>query len=148
MLQGGNMEPRINVITLGVKDLATAIRFYQDGLGWKRSEMSNDHISFFQLSNLIFALYPRELLAEDAEIGASGSGFSGFTIAHNVRNKSDVSTILSLAEKAGAKIVKPAQDVFWGGHSGYFADPDGYLWEIAWNPHWQLDSNGQAKLGK
>lgn len=140
------MDPRITALTLGVKDLAASIKFYKDGLGWKRSGSSNDHIAFFQLSSLVFALYPKDLLAEDATVSPKGSGFPGFTIAHNVRDKNEVAAVLTLAEKAGGKIMKPAQDVFWGGHSGYFSDPDGYLWEVAWNPHWTMNKEGHVTL--
>ncbi len=119
------MDPRVTVLTLGVKDLARSLSFYSEGLGWRRSSSSNENICFFQLENLIFALYPKHLLAEDATVNLNGSGFSGITFAHNVREKSEVAALLEKAERAGGKIVKPAQDVFWGGHSGYFADPDG-----------------------
>jgi uncharacterized glyoxalase superfamily protein PhnB len=140
------MDPRLTVLTLGVRNLATSVRFYADGLGWKRKPTSSDQIAFFQLSNVVFALYPKDLLAEDATVDPKGSGFPGFTMAHNVREKSEVAKVLNLAAQSGGKIVKPAQDVFWGGHSGYFSDPDGYLWEVAWNPKWQLDASGQVSL--
>jgi uncharacterized glyoxalase superfamily protein PhnB len=95
---------------------------------------------------LALSLYPRVALAEDAEIGAEGSGFRGLTLAHNVRLKEDVGVVLAEAEAAGGRIVKPARDVFWGGHSGYFADPDGHLWEVAWNPHLPLGDDGALHL--
>lgn len=140
------MEARVTVLTFGVKDLERSIRFYEEGLGWQRSRSSNEHIAFFQLANLIFALYPRHLLAEDAQISSQGSGFSGVTVAHNVRTKDEVAQVLRQAEQSGGKIVKPAQDVFWGGHSGYFRDPDDHLWEIAWNPGWVLNQDGLVRL--
>ena len=140
------VEARLNIVTLGVSDLIKARKFYEEGLGWKASSASQDTIVFFQLGGIVLALYPRDLLADDATVQAAGSGFRGFTLAHNVREKQEVAEILKIAEAAGGKIVKPAQDVFWGGHSGYFADPDGHLWEVAWNPHLTLNRRGEVKL--
>jgi hypothetical protein len=140
------MEARLSIVTLGVSDLKRARKFYEVGLGWKASSASQDTIVFFQLGGIVLALYPHELLADDATVHAAGSGFRGFTLAHNVREKPEVAEILRVAESAGGKIVKPAQDVFWGGHSGYFADPDGHLWEVAWNPHFRLNQRGEVKL--
>ena len=138
------MEPRINIITLGVKDLERSREFYED-LGWLPSSVSNENIAIFRLGGVALCLYPEKLLAEDATVDPQRMGFRGVTIAYNVASKSEVADILREAEAAGANIVKPAQDVFWGGHSGYFADPDGHLWEIAWNPHWPL-VNGQVAI--
>ena len=131
------MEPRISLITLGVSDLARSIEFYRDGLGLPLRD-GPDSIAFFETRGTTFSLYPREKLAEDATVEPAGSGFPGFALAHNVKNKEDVAPVLEQAVRAGARLLKPAQDVFWGGHSGYFADPDGFLWEIAWNPHMDL----------
>lgn len=129
------MEPRITIITLGVADLARATAFYRDGLGLPlRPEGVG--IAFFTTAGTWLALYPREALAEDVGTSAEGSGFRGFTLAHNVRSREDVDRTLREAEAAGARIVKPAADAFWGGYSGYFADPDGFLWEVAWGPDW------------
>jgi hypothetical protein len=139
-------EPRVSLITLGVDDLARARAFYQDGLGWKASAATQGDIVFFQAGGLAIALYPRDLLAEDAGIPADGVGFRGITIAHNVREPGDVAELLAIAEAAGGKIVKAAQDAFWGGRSGYFADPDGHLWEVAWNPHFRLAEDGAVEL--
>jgi uncharacterized glyoxalase superfamily protein PhnB len=97
---------------------------------------------FFQAGGVALALYPRAALAEDAAVGAAGVGFRSVTIAHNVRAKEDLSAVLAEAQAAGGQVVKPAQDVFWGGHSGYFADPDGHLWEVAWNPFLPLERMG------
>lgn len=141
-----NMEPRCNIVTLGVRDLVPSRAFYTQGLGWKAASVSNDSIVFIQLGGLVLALYPWGSLAEDAAVDAAGSGFRGVTLAHNVVNKEDVARILALAEKAGGRIVKPAQDVFWGGHSGYFADPDGHLWEVAWNPCFSFNERGEVVL--
>ena len=140
------MEARLNIVTLGVSDLKEARKFYEEGLRWKASPGSQGDIVFFQLGGIVLALYPRDLLAEDAMVQPAGSGFSGITLAQNVREKEEVFVVLKAAEAAGGKIVKPAQDVFWGGHSGYFADPDGHLWEVAWNPHFHLNSRGEVEL--
>lgn len=139
------MEPRISLITLGVSDLARARAFYER-LGFRASAISQGDIVFFQCGAMALALFPREELAKDAEVAEQGSGFRGLTLAHNVREKGDVAVVLAEAQASGGRIVKPAQDVFWGGHSGYFADPDGYLWEVAWNPHLIPDESGAVTL--
>ncbi|WP_042662132.1 VOC family protein [Haloferax sp. ATB1] len=129
------MDPRITVVTLGVSDLDESIRFYRDGLGLPLRDRDPDSdIAFFTLEGAWLALYPRESLAEDATVPADGSGFAGVTIAHNVAERSDVDAVLDAARAAGGDIVKPAQDAFWGGYSGYFSDPDGNLWEVAYPP--------------
>lgn len=127
------MKPRISMITLGVSDLEVSVRFYEQGLGLPRMD-SPPEVAFFTLNGSWLGLYGRESLAEDAGILAEGSGFAGFTIAHNVDSEAAVDELMEQAVVAGAKLVKPAQKVFWGGYSGYFADPDGYLWEVAHNP--------------
>ncbi|MBB3229407.1 VOC family protein [Halomonas stenophila] len=127
------MQPRISMITLGVTDLARAVRFYEQGLGWPRLE-SPPEVAFFPLNGTWLGLYGREALAEDAGVPAEGSGFSGVALAHNVASEAEVEEVLALAVQAGAEVVKPGQKVFWGGYSGYFADPDGHLWEVAHNP--------------
>jgi len=131
------MKAKISLITLGVVDLKRALAFYRDGLGFP-TEGDTENIVFLKLAGTWLAFFPRDRLAEDAQVASAGSGFPGFTLGHNVSSKHDVDETLRLAEKAGAKIVKPAQDVFWGGYSGYFSDPDGFLWEVAWNPHIDL----------
>ena len=128
------MKPRINMITLGVQDLDRAIRFYGQGLGLPRKPFEGE-VAFFELRGTWLSLYPWEALAEDATVSAEGDGFRGVTLAHNVASKEEVDEVLSQAIEAGGNLVKPAQDVFWGGYSGYFSDPDGHLWEVAWNPH-------------
>ena len=129
------MEPTISLVTLGVDDLETSIRFYRDGLGLPMEPREEGaDIAFFRLDGSWLSLYPREKLAADATVPAEGSGFSGITIAHNVDSKDEVETILNRAVSAGGRLVKPAQDVFWGGYSGYFADPDDHLWEVAFPP--------------
>jgi hypothetical protein len=127
------MEPRISLITLGVQDLARAYAFYKDGLGFPTSRQPEEGIVFFQTSGTCLALYPYDALAEDVGPGFLGPRpkFSGITLAHNVRTKAEVAEILEKAASAGGVIEKPAQDTAWGGHSGYFSDPDGYLWEVA-----------------
>jgi len=122
------------MITLGVSDLDRAIRFYETGLGLPRKAMDAD-VAFFPLDGTWLALYSRAALAEDATVSAAGSGFEGFALAHNVSSREEVERVLEQAVGAGARLVKPAQDAFWGGYTGYFADPDGHLWEVAWNPH-------------
>jgi catechol 2,3-dioxygenase-like lactoylglutathione lyase family enzyme len=128
------MEPRISLITLGVADLARSYRFYRDGLGFPTTRKPDDDIVFFQTAGVTLALYPYAKLAEDVGPGwdLPRSKFAGITLAHNVRERGEVDRVLTLAAAAGAAIVKPATDVFWGGYSGYFTDPDGYLWEVAW----------------
>jgi len=127
------MEPRISLITLGVADLERATVFYRDGMGLPvHGEFEG--VTFFNLKGTWLSLFPREDLAKDSGTTASGSGFRGFTLAHNVRSKEEVELVLLQAKGAGATIVKPAQDAFWGGYHGIFSDLDGFLWEVAWNP--------------
>lgn len=127
------MKPRINMITLGVADMDRAVRFYEKGLGLPRMPFEGG-AAFFTLNGSWLSLYPWDALAEDATVSGNGTGFRGITLAHVVSSKEEVKAALDQAVRAGAKLVKPAQDVFWGGYSGYFADPDGHLWEVAWNP--------------
>ena len=129
-----NMKPRINMITLGVRNMERAIQFYENGLGLPRMPFEGG-AAFFVLNGSWLSLYPWDALAEDATVPSEGHGFQGITLAHVVSSKKEVGDVLTQAVKAGGKLVKPAQDVFWGGYSGYFADPDGHLWEVAWNPH-------------
>ena len=133
------MEPRISLITLGVADIGRARRFYE-ALGWVASGASNEHVLFFQLGCTGLSLYGRDALDEDANLSTRGGGaaFGGIALGLNVRTRTDVDRTLDEAQAAGGAILKPAQDVFWGGYSGYFADPDGYLWEVAFNPFTDL----------
>ena len=133
------MEPRISLITLGVKDLKKSRKFYEKGLGFPVRPESQGDVVFFGLNTLWLSLYPRDLLAKDAKVPKKGSGFSGITLAHNVKTKKAVDALMAKAKKIGAKITKPAQEVFWGGYSGYFADPDGHLCEIAYNPFFWIE---------
>ena len=127
------MKPHITIITLGVADLQRAINFYEKGLGLPRKNES-DSIAFFDMSGTMLALYPRDELAEDITISPEGTGFQGFTLAHNVASPEEVDMTLAEAVAAGAELVKPGQEAFWGGYSGYFKDPDGFYWEVAHNP--------------
>lgn len=139
------MEQRLSLVTLGVHDLAAARAFYQR-LGWKESPPSNDSVAFFQSGGMIFALWGRDALAEDAQVGKPGSGFANISLAQNVRSKEEVDRLMKEAEAAGAKILKPAGEVFWGGYTGYFADPEGFVWEVAWNPGFTIQADGSVKL--
>lgn len=137
---------RLNIVTLGVKDLKLSKSFFQQLFGWKPTCRNSDEIVFYDMGGWVLALYPWELLAEDATVPPEGSGFSGITLAHNVPDKVDVAPVLSKAESLGATIVKPAQDVFWGGYSGYFRDINEHLWEVAWNPFTPTLSDGTLKI--
>jgi uncharacterized protein len=141
------MEPRVSLITLGVADLDRSYRFYKDGLGLPTTRTPDDGIVFFQTRGAGVALYPYGRLAEDVGPGwdVPRSKFPGITLAHNVREKHQVDEVLELAAAAGAEIVKPAADVFWGGYSGYFADPDGYLWEVAWGA-FEFEEDGSLRI--
>ena len=140
-----HMEQRLSVVTLGVADLERSRRFYEEGLGWHRGNQG-DEIVFFQANGMVIALFQWNHLAQDAQVAREGQGFRGVTLAYCTRSRDEVASLLAQAEKAGGRLVKPAQDVFWGGHSGYFADPDGHLWEVAWNPDWMLDEQGNVTL--
>jgi catechol 2,3-dioxygenase-like lactoylglutathione lyase family enzyme len=122
------------MITLGVRDLAASVKFYEVGLGFPRME-SPPEVAFFTLNGTWLGLYGRDALARDATVTAEGEGFESFALAHNVESEAEVDEVMSQALAAGATLVKTAQKVDWGGYSGYFADPDGHLWEIAHNPY-------------
>jgi catechol 2,3-dioxygenase-like lactoylglutathione lyase family enzyme len=139
------MEQRVSIVTLGVTDLDRSRTFYER-LGWRRSMAQAEGIVFFQAGGMALALYPRPELARDANLAAPGEGFGGITLAYNVRNHDDVNAVLAEAEGAGAKILKPAQEAFWGGYSGYFSDPDGFPWEVAWNPFFEIADDGSIRL--
>jgi catechol 2,3-dioxygenase-like lactoylglutathione lyase family enzyme len=140
------MQARLSVITLGVVDVERSRQFYVTGLGWRASSSSSEQVVFIDAGTVVLALYPLDLLAEDATLTAPEPGFSGVTLAQNVRSKAEVDAVLEEAVRAGAELIKPAGDTFWGGYSGYFADPDGHPWEIAYNPHWGLDDSGRVQL--
>ncbi len=138
------MEQRVSLVTLGVADLDRSCRFYE-ALGWKRGN-TDEGVAFFQIPGAVFALWPRAALAADARVTDSGASFGGIALAYNARSKADVDAVLAEAKAAGAALLKPAEEVFWGGYSGYFADPDGHPWEVAWNPGWSLDEQGRVSL--
>ncbi len=138
------MEQRLSLVTLGVADLERSRRFYEDGLGWTRGN-ANPDVVFFQLPGMILALWSRASLVEDAGL-EDGGGFGGIALAQNVRSREAVDAVLAEAEAAGGRIMKGAADTFWGGYSGYFADPDGHPWEVAWNPFWTIDAEGRVIL--
>ncbi|WP_180901816.1 VOC family protein [Martelella soudanensis] len=141
-------DRRISMITLGVEDIAEATAFYER-LGWSRSSASQESVTFFALDGIVLGLFGRKALAEDAGIEGveeNASSFSGVALAYNLESEAEVDAALAFAESCGARIVKPAEKVFWGGYSGYFADPDGHLWEVAFNPFSPLDENGHMVL--
>jgi uncharacterized protein len=138
------MEQRLSLITLGVADVARSRRFYE-ALGWRASGASQDDVSFFQAGGMALALWGRTELTRDAGM-PDGSGFGGVALAYNARSRAEVDDVLGQARTAGAHILRPARDTFWGGYAGYFADPDGHPWEVAWNPHFLLDAGGNLRL--
>lgn len=137
------MEQRVSLITLGVADLARSRNFYETGLGW-RVGFANEEVVFFQLIGAVLALFRRTDLAKDAGLAVEAVG--GVALAHNVRSRDQVEAVLREAAAAGGRILKPAHDASWGGYSGYFSDPDGHPWEVAWNPHWSLEPDGGIRL--
>lgn len=138
------MKPRITVITLGVDDLEKSLRFYRDGLGLPTQgiigkEFEHGAVAFFDLQNgLKLAIWARGDLAYDTKIPVSAPAPTEFSLGHNVASKKEVDAVMEQAKRAGAKIIKPAEDTFWGGYAGYFQDPDGHLWEIVWNPQMEI----------
>jgi catechol 2,3-dioxygenase-like lactoylglutathione lyase family enzyme len=139
------VEQRVSLITLGVSDLPRSRRFYE-GLGWATGARPEDDVVFFQAGGMILALWSRAALAEDSGV-EDGGGWGGVTLAHNVRSPEEVDAVLAEAEAAGATIVRPGAETFWGGYSGVFLDPDGHPWEVAHNPHWQIAEDGSTRLG-
>lgn len=139
------MEQRLSILTLGVKELEKSTDFYLNTFGWTKSEQSNEDITFMHLNGIYLSLYKREKLAEDAEIDPAGEGFKAFSIAYNARSEEEVDELFAKYEKAQIKIVKRPEKVFWGGYSGYIADPDGNLWEIAYNPFVKIDAEGNVE---
>ena len=138
------MEQRLSLVTLGVTDLARSRAFYET-LGWTTGAAPDDDVVFFQSGGMVFALWSRSQLAEDSGV-TEGQGWGGITLAHNVRSASEVDSAWSEAAGAGATITRRAGDTFWGGYSGVFLDPDGYPWEVAYNPHWQIGEDGSVAL--
>ena len=140
-----SLDPRISLITLGVEDVARATAFYER-LGWKKSAASQENVTFIQLKGTVLGLFSRQSLAEDAHVENTPKGFSGVTLAHNVTSERGVDAVYKFALSCGATPIKAPEKVFWGGYSGYFADPDGHLWEVAHNPFFPLDKEGHVVL--
>lgn len=140
------MKPRLNVVTLGVKDLRKSQEFYQTALKWLPAKYSDDKIVFFNHAGIVLGLYPLSELAKDAEVSANRNGFSGVTLAINLESKEAVDRLYkTIVDNGGTPLVEP-RNTFWGGYDCYFADPDGHTWEIAWAPFWEFDEQGSLKL--
>ena len=142
------MESRVSLLTLGVSDLERAVAFYRDGLGWPKSDAGGDEVAFFKTGGVVIALFPRASFAADAGVDVEDvedGGFSRFSLAHNVAEERQVDSVLAEAAEAGATIVKEAQEIFFGRH-GFFMDPDGFLWEVAWNPSFPMAADGSIEL--
>ncbi|HYA58412.1 MAG TPA: VOC family protein [Thermoplasmata archaeon] len=141
------MKPRVSVLTLGVDDLDLALRFYREGLGLESegivgTEFEHGAVVFFPLKgSLILALYPRKEVARDAQVSQGPKSSTEFTIGHNVNSKDEVDEVMGQALRAGARVTKPVGPTFWGGYAGYFHDPDGHLWEVAWNPQLRVEDD-------
>lgn len=140
------MKQHLHLVTLGVKDFETSRKFYTETLGWQLASASQGDTAFIQAGGVVISLYPREKLAEDALVSPEGSGFAGFTLAYNAQSETEVDEIMRDLKAKGVKILKEPQKVFWGGYSSYFADPDGNCWEVAYNPFFPFDENGNLKL--
>jgi len=142
------MEQRLSLITLGVADLSRAVAFYERVVGWKAAP-SPPGVAFFDLNGVVFSLFPHDDLAKDMNAAANGvRAYEGFALAHNARSKEEVDSIFSRLKKNGATIVKEPEKAFWGGYSGYFSDPDGHKWEVAYNPHWTILKDGRVSMTK
>ena len=139
------MSPHISMITLGVADIAKATAFYER-LGFKKSSQSQDAVTFMQAGPVVLGLFGRDALKEDAQADSIWTGNGGTAVAMNCVGEAEVDAMMEAAKAAGARILKPAQKVFWGGYSGYFADEDGHAWEVAHNPFWPLDESGRIDL--
>jgi catechol 2,3-dioxygenase-like lactoylglutathione lyase family enzyme len=139
------MQPRISLLTLGVEDIARSRTFYA-ALGFVASGPSGGDVAFFMAGGVVLSLYSRASLLRDTGLADGVPGFSGITIAHNVRTQSEVAAVLGEAMAAGGRLVKASHKVFWGGTIGYFADPDGHLWEVAYNPDFPFDAEGNLQL--
>ena len=142
------MEPRVSLVTLGVSDLGRSVAFYRDGLGWPKSGAGGEEVAFFKTGGVVVALFPRASFANDAGVGVDDvehGAFSRVSLAHNVAEEDQVDAVLAEAAEAGATIIKEAQKIFFGRH-GFFADPDGFLWEVAWNPSFPMAPDGSIEL--
>jgi uncharacterized protein len=142
------VKPRVSLVTLGVSNLERAVAFYRDGLGWPKSNIGGDEVAFFKTGGVVIALFPRTSFAADAGVDVDDvehGGFARVSVAHNVAEEGQVDSVLAEADEAGATIVKEAQEIFFGRH-GFFADPDGFLWEVAWNPSFPMGADGSIEL--
>lgn len=141
------LEQRLSLITLGVGDLIESTTFYREALGWKPSSVGAGQVTFFQLNGIGLALFPREELAGDARVeGLDAGEFSRMALAYNVRERDEVDAVLEHVRSRGGRVVKEAEDATWGGRSGYFSDPDGFLWEVAWNPGFPIKEDGSITI--
>jgi len=140
-----SVPARLTLVTLGVADVARATTFFE-ALGWTKSSASNDDVSFFQLGGLALSLFGRQALADDATVSSEGSGFAGFSVAINLESVAEVDRVAAEWVASGGSMVKPPEHVFWGGYSGYLADLDGHLWEVAYNPGFTLRADGSMQL--
>ena len=139
------LAPRLSLVTLGVSDVGRARAFYE-ALGWRASSASGPEVAFFQLGGVVLAVWGRDALADDANVSPAGDGFRGFALAHNVESEARVDAVLAHAVASGARLLKAGRKTEWGGYSGYFADPDGHIWEVAHNPGFPLDDEGRVVL--
>jgi catechol 2,3-dioxygenase-like lactoylglutathione lyase family enzyme len=139
------VEARLSLVTLGVAEVPRARAFYER-LGFRPSGASTADVAFYRAGGVVLALWSRTALAADAGVGDPGSGFAGVALAHNVRTREEVTAVAAAWQAAGGTVLKPPADTFWGGHAAYLADPDGHVWEIAWNPHWPLAADGSLEL--
>jgi len=141
------MQQRVSLITLGVADLEKTVAFYENVVGWKKSPGPPES-AFFDLNGVVFSLYPHEALARETGETAAPGGHQGFALAHNVASREEVDVVMEALKERGADIVKEPSEQFWGGYSGYFSDPDGHKWEVAYNPFWSLDESGNVSTVK
>lgn len=147
MTNTDGLEPRVSLITLGVSDLERSTKFYRDVLGWTPSSVGGDEVRFFDLNGTVLSLFPLEDLADDVGLDSiSEQNFSRVAVAHNVRTRDEVDQALDQVRDMGGHVLKEAEDASWGGRSGYFSDPDGFLWEVAWNPHFPIKEDGSIEL--
>ena len=140
------MNQHLHLVTLGARDFEMSTKFYKEILGWKHSSSSNEDVTFFQAGGVVLSIFQREKLAEDAQVDPEGSGFAGFTLAYNTGSEAEVDEIIRDLRSKGVKILKEPQKVFWGGYNAYFADPDGNCWEVAYNPFFPFDEQGNLML--
>lgn len=139
------MIENISVITLGVEEFGKSLEFYSKVLGWETTASENDPVAFFKLGCMVVAIFPKRDLAADAGVEYSSGGFPGFSLSYNTSGEDEVNTVIERLRNSGTRIVKEPQSTEWGGYSAYFADPDGYLWEVVYNPFWHVASDGRVE---